>query len=426
MTNALGRQMHSWMRDLFPINRSLTGDGVVKTLTYLSKLNTNLNVCKVPSGTTAFDWEVPQEWHLDEAYIANMYGDKVISIETSNLHIVGYSTPVNTILSKDELLGHLHFLESSPDAIPYVTSYYEQNWGFCLTYNQFLQLGEGPFRVVIKSKLFAGNMHYGELIIPGKSTKEILLSTYVCHPSMASNELSGPVVLSAIARWASNSNLDHTIRCLFLPETIGAIYYLSLHLKELKANVRAGWVMTCLGDDRGYSFVPTKWGNTITDSISRRAFRELGIQYRDYGWLERGSDERQFCAPGIDLPIASVMRSKYGEYPEYHTSADDLSFASESGLEGSFIVYQKMIELLENSKFPRISVSGEPQLGKRGLYPSVSTLETFSVVKNQMNAISFMDGKHDFDQIADLCQISRGDVERIVLDLAKSELINFD
>jgi aminopeptidase-like protein len=417
--------MYSWMHDLFPLNRSLTGDGVIKTLSYLSNLNPNLRVNKVSSGTTAFDWKVPQEWRLDDAYIADVDGKKLISIENSNLHIVGYSTPVNTILSKDELVSHLHYLESAPDSIPYVTSYYEPYWGFCLTYNQFLRLGTGPFHVVIKSSLFDGNMHYGELVIPGKTDKEILLSTYICHPSMASNELSGPVVLSAIARWASSLNLNHTIRCLFWPETIGAIYYLSLHLNELKANVRAGWVMTCLGDNRTYSFVPTKYGNTITDSISRRAFKELGIHYRDYGWLERSSDERQFCAPGIDLPIASVMRSKYGEYPEYHTSADDLSFASEDGLEGSFNIYQKMIELLEVSRFPKINVLGEPQLGRRGLYPTLSTLETFSVIKNQMNVISFMDGRHDFDQIADLCQISRVDVERIVFDLAKSELVNF-
>ena len=418
--------MYSWMSDLFPFNRSLTGEGVVKTLRYLSRLNPELRILSVPSGSEVFDWTIPQEWQLNDAYIADANGTKIVSIENSNLHVVGYSSPINAVVSKDALLSHLHFVESAPSVIPYVTSYYEENWGFCLTYNQFLTLGAGPFRVVIDSKLFSGNMHYGELIIPGKTQHEILLSTYICHPSMASNELSGPVVLSAIARWAKTSNLNHTIRCLFLPETIGAINYLSLHLQELKKNVRAGWVLTCLGDDENYSFIPTRWGNTITDSITRRTFQKSGIKYRDYGWLERGSDERQFCAPGIDLPIASVMRSKYGEYSQYHTSADDLSFASPSGLEGSFIIYQRMIAALELSKFPQINVLGEPQLGKRGLYPKVSTLETFSIVKNQMNVISFLDGRHDIEQIADLCNIPSEVVEKIVNDLTVAQLVTWN
>jgi aminopeptidase-like protein len=425
MTSSIGQVMHSWMRDLFPLNRSLTGDGVLKTLDYLSDINPNLKTLSTSTGTEAFDWVIPKEWQLVDAFVAEQDGTKVISIDNSNLHIVGYSTPVNALMSKDELLGHLHFLESAPDSIPYVTSYYKENWGFCLTYNQFLALGPGPFRVVIDTKLFPGNMHYGELIIPGKTKNEILLSTYICHPSMASNELSGPVVLSALAKWASESELNHTIRCLFLPETIGAIYYLSKHLQDLKQNVRAGWVLTCLGDNQNYSFVPTKWGNTITDSITKRAFEQLDIPYRDFGWLERGSDERQFCAPGVELPIASVMRSKYGEFPEYHTSADNLSFATPDGLEGSFNIYRRMIEILETSEFPRINVLCEPQLGKRGLYPEVSTLESFSIVKNQMNVISFLDGKHDIDQIADLCQISRGVVEQVIGHLAISGLIDW-
>jgi aminopeptidase-like protein len=380
----------------------------------------------VSSGTEAFDWTIPKEWQLIDAYVADSDGKKIIALENSNLHVVGYSTPINALMSKEELITHLHFLESAPDVIPYVTSYYKENWGFCLTYNQFLKLGPGPFQVVIDSKLFSGSMHFGELVIPGKTNKEILLSTYICHPSMASNELSGPVVLSALAQWASTSNLNHTIRCLFLPETIGAIYYLSLHLQELRNNVRAGWVLTCLGDDNNYSYVPTKWGNTITDSISRRTLDQMGLKFRDFGWLERGSDERQFCSPGVDLPVASVMRSKYGEYPEYHTSADNLSFASPSGLQGSFDVYQKMIQNLDGSRFPRITVLGEPQLGKRGLYPEVSTVNTFSVVMNQMNVISFLDGKHDIEQIADLCEITADEVLKVVRDLADSDLIEWE
>jgi len=181
-----------------------------------------------------------------------------------------------------------------------------------------------------------------------------------------------------------------------------------------------------LGDNNNYSFIPTKWGNTITDSITRRAFRQLGLQFTDYGWLERGSDERQYCAPGIDLPIASVMRSKYGEYPEYHTSADDLSFVTEDGLEGSLTIYQTMIRLLDASSFPRVKVLGEPQLGKRGLYPPVSTVDTFSIVKNQMNVISYLDGKHDLEQIAELCKISIEEVQKVLGDLQNSGLVTFE
>ena len=422
--------MYNQVVELFPINRSLTGEGVRNTLEYFKNILPELTIYEVPTGTKAFDWTIPNEWKVTDAYIADLNGNHLISFRDNNLHLVGYSIPIDRVMSKSDLEEHLYSLPKQRNAIPYVTSYYSENWGFCLSQIQRDQLGVGPFHVVIQSELFPGSMSYGELIIHGESKQEVLLTTYVCHPSMASNELSGPVILAALALWLKRQHsFRYTYRILFLVETIGSVYYLSQHIKHLKENVIAGWVLTCLGDDRAYSYLPTRSGNTLTDRVSKKVLTEIDANYLQYTWLDRGSDERQFCSPGVDLPVGSIMRSKYDEYPEYHTSLDNLDFVSPAGLQGGFRALQMAITTIESRKCYKINVDCEPQLGKRGLYPSLSTKESVSTVYNLMNVISYLDGRFDIEEIAELCQISINETEEIIARLIAAKLIensNFD
>jgi aminopeptidase-like protein len=423
--NSSGNEMYSWMADLFSINRSLTGNGVRQTLGYLHELVPEMKIVEVNSGTQAFDWVIPQEWNVKDAYIADVSGNKIIDFATNNLHLMGYSIPINEILTREQLDSHLYSLEDQPNAIPYVTSYYEENWGFCLSHTQRLNLGDGPFEVVIDSELKLGSMTYGEIYIPGKSSEEILLSTYICHPSMANNELSGPVVTVALARWLKSlPSRKYSYRFIFLPETIGSIYYISQNLQNLKEKVKAGWVLTCIGDDRNYSYVPTRQGNTLTDKVSRKVLESRGFEYREYTFLDRGSDERQYCFPGVDLPIGSLMRSKYGEYTEYHTSLDNLDFVTPAGLQGGFEVVRDAINILETTKYWKINTICEPQLGKRGLYPNTSSKKSGQLVHNQMNVITYLDGLHDLEEIAGICGISVEEVDEIIARLLEAKLVN--
>ena len=325
----IGSEMYGWARDLFPVCRSLTGNGTRQTLAYLRDIVPEMTLHEVRSGTAAFDWIVPDEWNIAGGYIENEAGERVVDFADSNLHVVGYSQPVDGIFTLEELDPHLHSLPDRPDTVPYITSYYARNWGFCLTHNTRETMKAGRYRCVIDSTLGPGSLTYGEIFLPGTSSSEIFLSTYVCHPSMANNELSGPIVTIALARWlAGRRDRRYGIRIVFIPETIGSIVYLSRHLEHLKQHVIAGFNITCVGDDRAWSYLPSRRGDTLAD---RAALHVLGREHPDfvhYSYLDRGSDERQYCSPGVDLPVASVMRSKYGAYPEYHTSDDDLSVIS--------------------------------------------------------------------------------------------------
>jgi aminopeptidase-like protein len=401
-----GQEIYSWAKDLFPICRSLTGQGFRETLQYFMDIVPEMKMFEVRSGSKVFDWEVPNEWNITEAYIADENGDTIIDFKLNNLHVVGYSDAVDEWLDLEDLQANLHSLPDQPEAIPYVTSYYERKWGFCMSHKQREALKSGRYHAVIKSTLEPGFLNYGELLIPGESKKEIFLSSYICHPSMANNELSGPTVLTAIAQWLQDQkSLKYSYRLIFIPETIGSITYLSKNLEVLKDHVIAGYNISCIGDDGAYSYVPSRLGSTLSDRVANHVLRNMDNVFTAYSWLDRGSDERQYCSPGVDLPVVGFSRSKYGEYPEYHTSLDNLNFISPKGLAGSYLALIRMIEVIENDVSYISTTLCEPQLGKRGLYPTLSQKGSTSTTKPMMNFISYCDGTKSLLEISDIIGI---------------------
>jgi len=422
MMKNIGQEMYDWAVDLFPINRSITGNGVRQTLNYIKDIVPEMNIIEVPSGTKCFDWTVPKEWNCDDGYIIDPDGNKICDFKNNNLHVVGYSTPIDKEIEYEELIEHLYHIEDQPTAIPYITSYYSERWGFCLSSNKFKKLKKGTYKVKINSELKDGNLTYGEIKIKGESEKEIFLSTYVCHPSMANNELSGPVVTTALVNFVKSiKNRKYSYRIVFIPETIGSITYISRNIDEMKKNIIAGFNISCIGDDRSYSYLSTRYGNTLSDKVSKHILKN--IDYVEYSFLDRGSDERQYCSPGVDLPIATICRTKYGAYPEYHTSLDDLTVISPNGLYGGYDKLKKAIELLENNNYYKVNVLCEPQLGKRGLYPTISTKTSGAIVKNMMNFIAYADGNNDLIDIANIIGVQAEELFEIVEKMKKAELI---
>lgn len=395
-----------------------------ETLSALQDTVAGLEVLGVPTGTDVMDWITPKEWHVEAAYIVTPSGEKICDFSTNNLHLVGYSKPFKGTLSLEELDKHLYSLQSQPDAIPYVTSYYKEIWGFCLSQNQRDSLKSGNYEVVVESKLFDGVLNYGEVLIPGASNREVFFSTYICHPSMANNEISGPVLATELAKFLQSRDNYYSYRFVFIPETIGSLMYMSLNLERMKRDILAGYVLTCVGDDREVSYLPSRSGNSVADRTAMQVLSELSLQFTTYSWLDRGSDERQYCSPGADLPVCSVMRSKYGTYPEYHTSLDTLGgVVTAKGLQGSFDIYKKIILELEDRRYPVAQQIGEPQLGRRDLYPTTSIKGDYSMSTKLTNVLSFSDGQNSEEDIAARLSMPPEEVHRIVEQLRDLDLV---
>ena len=418
--------MLSLAKELFPLNRSLMGADIRRSLEVFRKKHPEFQLLEFPTGAQVFDWKVPKEWHIKDSYIEHESGERFADFSKCNLHIMGYSMAVNKILDKQELLNHIHTHPHDKSAIPYVTSYYSEDWSFCMSQEDVDNLPDGEYRVFIDSEFKDGNLCLQEAVIKGTSEKEIFFSSYLCHPSMANNELSGPVVLSQIMDYVKSiPNKKYTYRFVLLPETIGSIAYLSVRKDSLIRNVICGYNLTCVGDERAYSHVESRYGDNLADLALKAALIDLDNVYH-YSFLERGSDERQYCAPGIDLPICTFCRSKFGSYPEYHSNKDDFSVVTARGLEGSFEIIKSIIDSLEMGIYPKITVLCEPQLGKRGLYPNTSKLHNGKHPSEvRMNIIAYCDGKTNIYEIASRLSINLSKVVEEVKTLEKNNLVNF-
>ena len=414
---------------LFPICRSITGNGIRKTLKIIKKEFPDLKIYNIPSGTRVFDWKIPPEWNVSEAYVLDKYNNKIINFKKNNLHLVGYSTPINKLLNKTKLFKHIHSISKQPKAIPYITSYYKKYWGFCVSHKEKKDFDKkykksDKFKVVIDSNFNKkGNLNYGEIILKGKSKQEILVSTYICHPSMANNELSGPIVSMSLINYFSKKKLKKTIRFVFVSETIGAISFLSKNLKYLKKNVLGGYQLSCIGDERNHMCISSKYNNSLTDKSLLEAYKKLNIKFKKYSFLERASDERQYNSPGIDLPIAVICRTKFGKYKEYHTSLDNFKVVTIKGLTGGFRVAKKAIEILQDKIVPINKILCEPQMGKRKLYDTLSTKSGSATTKYNMDFLQYANGKNDINDISRIINISLKLAKKIFTNLKKNNLI---
>ena len=416
---------------LFNICRSLTGNGVKKTLNIIKKEFPKLKIYKVKSGTKVFDWSIPPEWNIKNAFVLDKNKNKIIDFRKHNLHLVSYSIPQKKNISKKNLLKKIYSLPERQDSIPYVTSYYNRDWGFCLSHKDKLKIEKkykdsDNFKVVINSKLNSkGYLNYGEIVIKGKSEQEILISTYICHPSMANNELSGPIVsMSLIKHFSKEKSLNKTLRFIFIPETIGSITYLSKNFIHLKRNIIGGFNLSCIGDERQHSCMFTKYKDTASDRALLEAYKKLGIKYNIYPFLERGSDERQYNSPGIDLPIASIFRSMYGEYPEYHTSDDNFNLVTKKGINGGFRVAKKCIEILLDEIIPKNRIMCEPYMNNKKLYPLFPSQKKKKIFSKQcMNFLQYADGKNSLKKISSLININQDQAKKIYKILIQKKLI---
>ncbi|MCR5733883.1 MAG: DUF4910 domain-containing protein [Lachnospiraceae bacterium] len=398
-----GKEMYDLCKEIFPICRSITGNGVRQTFDIFKKYVDNLELTEVSTGTEVFDWTVPKEWNIEEAYLEDEQKNRIVDFKDLNLYVVGYSTPVDEVMELEELLPHIYSLKEQPDVIPYVTSYYKERWGFCMTQRQKDSLKPGKYHAVIKSSLSEGSLTYGEMYFKGKLDKEIFFSSYICHPSMGNNECSGQALMIQLAKHiAAMPERKYSYRLILVPETIGAITYLSRHLDVMQKNIIAGFNLTCVGDERDYSIVHSRYADTLADRVLMNILKNETGGFTEYSYLKRGSDERQYQAPGVDLPLVCFCRSKYHVYPEYHTSADDLSLISPEGLAGSYYVMTKCIELLEKNDIFKVTCLCEPQLGKRGLVPTMSSKETYQETLALKDILGYADGTNDLIELSEI------------------------
>ena len=396
-----GRDMHDLMTEMFPICRSITGDGVRRTHDVIRR-RIPIETHEIPSGTKVFDWTVPREWNVREAYILNPRGERIVDFRNNNLHLLNNSYPIRQRMSLSELQTHLHSLPEQPDAIPYRTSYYEENWGFCITHQQFQSLEDGRYEVVIDTELKDGSLTYSDYVLPGEIEDEVLISTYTCHPSLCNDNLSGVVLTTLLAEHMARIPRRLSYRFLFLPETIGAIAWLSLHDEEA-SRIRHGLVVTCVGDTGCLTYKRSRRHDAEIDRAAVSVLRDAGSEYRVIDFFPFGSDERQYCSPGFDLPVGSLMRTPYGRFPEYHTSLDDLSFVRPEYLGDTLVTYAAIISVLEaNRTYLNQNPKTEPQLGRRGLYRTIGGKRERDLVDVAIRwVLNLSDGNHSLLDISE-------------------------
>lgn len=365
-----GKEIFDLIEQMFPINRSITGNGVRKTLSIISKI-IPLTIHEIPSKTKVLDWEIPLEWNINDAWIKNANSEKIISFKETNLHVLNYSIPIHKKVNLKELKKHLFTLPDYPNWIPYRTSYHSREWGFCMTYNQYKELKDGIYEIKIDSTLEKGSLTYGEFFIKGQIEDEVLISTHICHPSLANDNLSGIAIAAYIAEFLKNKNPYYSYRFLFIPGTIGSITWLSLNENRLK-NIKYGIVLTLLGDKSKFNYKRSRRGDAEIDKIIEFCLKNLKENFGIYDFSPYGYDERQFCSPGYNLPVGRLSRSIHGKFPEYHTSADNLDFIKQDKLVESYKLLLDIIQVIEkNKKFLNLNPKGEPQLGKRGLFKKI-------------------------------------------------------
>jgi aminopeptidase-like protein len=409
-SESIGNEMHNLMKELFPICRSITGNGVRDTLKIL-QTHIPISVYEIPSETKVFDWKIPKEWNIHDAYVIDPKGKKIIDFKKSNLHVVSYSIPIHKKMSLSELKPHLHTIPEIPDAIPYRTSYYDEDWGFCMKYNDFQKLEDGEYEIMIDSSLENGFLTYGEFFKQGELKDEFLISCYICHPSMCNDNLSGTVLATFLAKILQKIKTKFSYRILFIPETIGAITWLFENEKNLNL-IKYGLVATCLGDSGTLTYKKTRDGNHDIDKISEYILEQSNQKYTVLDFFPIGSDERQFCSPGFNLPVGSLVRTGYGQFSEYHTSKDDLNFVKANFLADTFSKYCQIINLVENNeKYINLNPKCEPQLGKRNLWNSLGGQRTAYGEKNA-SAIFWI--------------LNQSDGTKTLLDIAIKSKIDFN
>lgn len=422
-----GIQIYNLIERLFPITRSLTGKGVRDTLDILRTVIPEMEVHSIPSGEHVLDWVIPHEWNISEAYIIAPDGRKVVDFKNNNLHVMGYSTPVRKKIMLDELKKHLHTLPEFPDWTPFIKNYYNPDWGFCMPHRMFEQLEDGEYEVVIDSKLQKGVLNYGELYKAGQSEKEFLITCYICHPSMANDSLSGVGLSAKLAREILKMETCFSYRFLFIPETIGSIAWLAKN-KDSVHNIRFGLVATCLGDPGSFTYKKSRRGDTDIDKICTHVLRNSAYPHLIEDFFPLGSDERQFCSPGFNLPVGSLMRTRYHNFDEYHTSADDMDFITSDALGETYGLYKKIIMIAEsNFRYLNQNPSGEPNLGKHGLFKLRRVISDFpDLEKAYFWTLNLSDGNHDLVDISNKSGIAYETILQSAKDLGKCGLLEIE
>jgi len=423
-TERLGLEMYNLIAELYPICRSITGDGVRKSLQIIQN-HIPLKVHEVPTNTPVFDWTVPKEWNIRDAYIKDETGKKIVDFQKSNLHVLNYSIPIHKKMPLSELKEHLFSMPDRPDWIPYRTSYYKEMWGFCLTDRTLQSLPDGDYEVYIDSSLEQGSLTYGELFLPGQTTDEVLLCCHSCHPSLCNDNLSGISLVTFLAKHLSQQSLRYSYRFLFMPGTIGSITWLSLNESQV-SSIKHGLTVSNVGDSGHLAYKKSRRGNADIDRVVHHILKSSAQKYTISDFSPYGYDERQFCSPGFNLPVGSLTRSQFGTYPEYHTSADNLDFVQIPALGNSFETYLNVIDVLENNQsYLNTNPKCEPQLGKRGLYSTMGGKQTTPDDRMAMLwVLNLSDGEHTLLDIAERADLNFSTIKNAVSNLINSGLLD--